>query len=521
MARETLIHHFLAGSAERFPEKVALVCGNQRLTYQEIDTRAGRFAAGFQALGVKRHDRVAVFLENSAESVISIFGILKAGAIFIPLNPTLRARKLGYILKDSGARALVTQYKRSEVVSEAVRVAPELEHAVWVDGPHGSGRDGVIRIHHHSWQEVFGASSEGTSRAASPRNIDLDLASILYTSGSTGEPKGVMCAHASMVAAAMSITEYLESQPDDIVLNSLPLSFDYGLYQVLMTFLVGGTVVLEKSFVYPRMALAKVREEGVTGLPIVPTMAALLLQIQDLSKYDLSSLRYITNTAAALPLAHIRRLRALLPWVKIFSMYGLTECKRVSYLPPEFLDEKPASVGIPIPNEEVFIVGEEGKEVGPHEVGELVVRGANVMQGYWNDPGETARVFRQGSRPGERLLYTGDLFRRDEEGFLYFVARKDDLIKTRGERVSPREIEDTLCNMEGIREAAAMGVPDEILGQAIRVAVVPSDGKSLTEKEVLRYCKENLEAHMVPKYVEILDSLPVTATGKPNKRGMA
>jgi long-chain acyl-CoA synthetase len=349
------------------------------------------------------------------------------------------------------------------------------------------------------------------------RAINIDLAALIYTSGSTGNPKGVMLTHLNMVSAATSITTYLENTPDDIILNVLPLAFDYGLYQVLMAFKIGGAVVLERSFTYPQAVIRRLIEERVTGLPLVPTMSAILLQM-DLTKYDWSSLRYITNTAAALPTEHIFRLRKLFPHARLYSMYGLTECKRVSYLPPEQLDVRPTSVGRGMPNEEVYIVDDEGQRVGPNVVGELVVRGANVMKGYWELPDETGRRLKPGPLPCEKVLYTGDLFRMDDEGYLYFVGRKDDIIKSRGEKVSPREVENVLFSHPEVAEAAVIGVPDEILGEAIRAVVALKSGSRLTEQDVLRHCKEHLEDFMVPKAVEIRPALPKTSNGKIYKR---
>lgn len=372
-----------------------------------------------------------VFLDNSAECVISLFGILKAGAIFVILNPALKSKKLNYILRDSGARAIITDGNRSGIVDEAVKETPDLLHIVWIGKPASPSTGKGSPIVHHAWGDLL-ASIQESRVGGSDIGIDLDLATLIYTSGSTGEPKGVMSSHGNMVAVSRSIVQYLENTQDDIILNVLPLSFDYGLYQVLMAFMFGGTVVLERSFLYPVRILERIEAEKVTGFPIVPTMAAMILKIQNLSAFNLSSLRYITNTAAALPVDYVRRLRVLLPHVKIYSMYGLTECKRVSYLPPEEIDRRPASVGKAIPNSEVFVVDGEGREVAAGEVGELVVRGANVMQGYWNAPELTAKTFRQGRYPSERLLYSGDLFKRDEESFLYFVGRQDDMIKTKG-----------------------------------------------------------------------------------------
>lgn len=522
-----LVNHFLENSAARLPDKVALICGDQRLTYREINRAADQLAAALIDMGVKRQDRVVIFLDNSAESVISLFGILKAGAIFIMLNPTMKAKKFNYILRDSGARALITQTSKSRIISEAIDEVPELKHIVWVGKSPQIQKERPFTLTYHLWDDALSLepSASGFSPFPFPLppsapNIDVDLAIIIYTSGSTGEPKGVMSAHYNVVSAARSITQYLENVEDDIILDTLPLSFDYGLYQVLMAYLFGGTVVLEKSFAFPYKTMEKLVEEQVTGFPIVPTMAAILLQMETLSKFDLSCLRYITNTAAALPVAHIRKLQALFPHVRIYSMYGLTECKRVSYLPPEELDRRANSVGIPIPNEEVFIVNEKDEEVGPNEIGELVIRGPNVMQGYWNAPEETARTFRSGRYRGESLLYSGDLFKKDEEGFLYFVARKDDMIKTKGERVSPKEIENALCELEGVAEAAVIGVADDIFGQAIKAFIVKGNSSVLTEKDVVKYCSKNLEPFMVPKHVEFIESFVKSPSGKIDKRAL-
>ena len=518
-----LVHHFLENSAARFPDKIALIHGDQRLTYQQINQLSNQLASSLADMGVKRQDRVIIFLDNSVEAVIALFGILKAGAIFVMLNPAMKAKKLNYILQDSGARALITHKTKARILADAIKDAPKLDHIIWCgsenapDHPINQSSSQPVIQYSHLWSDILSQPfTFDLSPFASP--VDLDLATIIYTSGSTGEPKGVMSAHYNVVAAATSIATYLENVEDDIILSALPLSFDYGLYQILMAFLFGGTVVLEKSFVYPYKVLERLVQERATGFPIVPTMLALLLQMEDLNKFDFSSLRYISNTAAALPVAHIKRLRDLFPQVNIYSMYGLTECKRVSYLPPKDIDRRPDSVGIPMPNEEVFVVDEKGKELGPGEIGELVVRGSNVMQGYWNAPEETARRFRPGRYRGEAMLYTGDLFKKDAEGFLYFVARKDDMIKTKGERVSPKEVENCLCELDGVAEAAVIGVPDDIFGQAIKAFAVAKEGSQLSHDQVLKYCSQNLEPFMVPKYLEIRDSLPKSPAGKIDKK---
>jgi long-chain acyl-CoA synthetase len=516
MFRHTLVNHFLECSARKYPDKAALVYRDKRLTYAEIDAMANRLAAEFAGCGVERGDRIAVFMDNSIEAIISVFAALKAGAAFIMINHTTKAEKLEFIMNNSRAKVLLCQ----SIGLAAVRDinCPSLAKII-ICGLNEKNRNSYIRDSAEDrsfviYEEII--NSVAPSRAAS-RCIDADLASIIYTSGSTGSPKGVMLSHLNMVSAADSITTYLENTRDDIIINVLPMSFDYGLYQILMGFKVGGTVVLEKSFAYPYQVVETMIKEKVTGFPGVPTVFALLLRLKDIDKHDFSSIRYITNTAAALPTSHITKLCELFPHAKLYSMYGLTECKRVSYLPPEELTRRPTSVGKGMPNEEVYIINETGGIAGPGEVGELIVRGSNVMMGYWEMPDETEKCLRPGRYPGEMVLHTGDLFRMDEEGYLYFVARKDDIIKCKGEKVSPKEIENVIYSIDGIIEAAVIGVPDEISGQAIKAFIVPENESRLTEKDILLHCSRHLENHMIPKYVVIRNSLPKTATGKISK----
>ncbi|HYX68568.1 MAG TPA: AMP-binding protein, partial [Terriglobales bacterium] len=464
-----------------------------------------------------RGARVAIYLENGVEAALAIFAALKAGAVFLLVNPTTKPEKLGFVLNDCRATVLVTDLPRLTRLRESAVQLPYLR-CLCLCGPGAAHvtEDAKRLLHLES------ATHDISLWSGLPRKrcIDIDLAALVYTSGSTGRPKGVMLTHLNMVSAANSITSYLENAPDDILLSVLPLSFDYGLYQLLMAFKFGGRLVLERSFAYPHAVLERLVQEKATGFPIVPTIAALLLQM-DLGSYDLSRLRYITNTGAALPTHHIRRLRSFFPHARLYSMYGLTECKRVSYLPPDQVDVRPGSVGRGMPNEEVYIVDENGRRLGPGKTGELVVRGSNVMKGYWERPEETDRVLRPGPLPNEKVLYTGDLFTLDDEGFLYFVGRRDDIIKSRGEKVSPKEVEDVLYSLDGVQEAAVVGVPDAILGQAIKAVVTLRPGASLTESDVRRHCAQHLEDFMVPKFVEFQESLPKTSTGKINRRELA
>jgi len=511
-----LVQHFLEKSASRYPDKVALIRGDQCLTYSEIDDQADRLASFLRNLGVQRQDRLAILLDNSVASVISLFGTLKADAIFVMLSPTMKATKLSYILNDCQVKTLITHTAKTHVVSEALRQARFVENVIWIGKPDLIPSPSGPSVDYHRFDQPSSAMPYAL-RPMPSINIDADLATIIYTSGSTGDPKGVMLTHLNIVSAATSIITYLANRTDDIVMNVLPLSFDYGLYQVLMAFKFGGTVVLEESFGYPFKVVEKMIRKKVTGFPGVPTTFAILLQLKDLKKYDFSHLRYITNTAAALPANFVTKLVETFPHVRIYSMYGLTECKRVSYLPPDELMSRPQSVGKGMPNEEVWIVDENGHCVGPEVVGELVVRGSNVMRGYWGLPQETDRVLRPGPYPGEKVLYTGDLFRKDHEGYLYFVGRKDDMIKTKGERVSPKEVENTLYKIDSVAEAAVIGITDEILGQAIKAYVTFKDGRVLKEQDIIQHCRKNLENFMVPKAVRIMETLPKTPNGKIDK----
>jgi acyl-CoA synthetase (AMP-forming)/AMP-acid ligase II len=365
------------------------------------------------------------------------------------------------------------------------------------------------------WEDALGPEPRG--HAPPRRAIDVDLAALIYTSGSTGDPKGVMLTHRNMLTAATSVSTYLENREDDVVLNVLPMAFDYGLYQMIMAFRLGARLVLERSFAYPAKVLELVEAQGVTGFPGVPTVFARLAELKNLGDYDFSKIRYVSNTAAALPVKHIAMLRELFPAARIYSMYGLTECKRCSYLPPADIDRKPESVGVAIPNTELWLVDENDQRLGPGRVGQLDIRGATVMRGYWEKPEQTAQKLRPGPLPGEQVLYTGDLCRLDEEGYLYFVGRMDDIIKSRGEKVAPKEVENALVDIPGVKEAAVIGVPDALLGQAVKAFVVLEPGADLGEQQIMRECQKRLEAFMTPKYVVIVAELPKTNTGKIKK----
>jgi acyl-CoA synthetase (AMP-forming)/AMP-acid ligase II len=450
-------------------------------------------------------------MDNSAEAVIAIYGTLKAGGVFVVAESTATAHTLRHIVADSGARILIAHKDRSAVVKHALEAADSPCLPVWAGGDH---RPASIPAPGLSWSSML---EESDDDVVLPRIIDVDLAALIYTSGSTGRPKGIMCTHHNMVSAARSIIQYVDNDEKDIILDVLPLAFDYGLYQVIMAFMFGGTVVLERSAGYLEPLIRTIEREKVTGFPVVPTIIAMLLRMKSFPSGRLKSLRYITSTGAAWPVAHIRKIRELLPHVTIFSMFGLTECKRVGFLPPDLIDDKPGSIGGAMPNCETSVLSRKGNIVQPGAKGQLMVRGSNVMQGYWNDPATSDRTFRPGRYPADRRLHSGDWVRLGKDGLLYFVGRHDDMIKSFGRRVSPREVEEVVVQMAGVAEAAALGVPDEINGQVVAVFVV-AHKKRIGEREVQAFCRKRIEAYKVPRYVWFLEALPKTPNGKTDKK---
>ncbi len=510
-----LVPEFLEASAARWGDKVALVCHKRRLTYGELDARANRLAHHLRATGVARGDRVAVYADNAVDTVVAVWAILKADAVFIVINPLTRSEKLGYILRDARVCALIGEGLHARQWTEAVARSP-IVRSVVVSGSVPVGVDTGAGV-------PIAEAEAGRPETPPPRaGISVDLAAIIYTSGSTGEPKGVMLTHQNMEFSSWSITSLLANTPDDVILGAIPLAFNYGLYQMIMAFRVGARLVLERSFAFPLQTLKIMADEGVTGFPGVPTMYAMLGELTSVDLPDLSGVRYVTNTAAALQPTHVSTLRRLFPCAGIWSMYGLTECKRCSYLPPGDLDRKPDSVGFAIPGTELWIVDDNDRRVPPGIVGELVVRGAHIMRGYWDKPEQTAKHLKPGPLPGELVFYTGDACRMDTEGYLYFVSRKDDVIKSRGEKVAPREVEAALMRLDGVRECAVIGVDDPLLGQAVKAFLVMQTGAEgrYTDKDVQREVARWLESYMVPKSVVFMPELPKTAMGKILKKGL-
>lgn len=487
------------------PGRTAIVSDDgTRLTFGDLDMLSDRLAATLLARGLRQGDRVIVLMESIWEAAVSIFGTLKAGGVFCPVNPSVGDDSLRFVFDNTRPHAVLTQGRFAARCNGA---AP-LVAAARATAPLPAG---VARF-----EDCLVPSAGDLPPAGAPS----DLAMIIHTSGSTGVPKGAMMTHASMVFVAETNAAYLENDADDVVLSALPISFTYGLYQLLAAVHAGATLVLLKSFAFPAEVLETARREGMTGLPLVPTMAAVLLSMKDLQPAPVPTLRYITNAAAALPSSHVDRLRALFPGVKLFSMYGLTECARATYLPPDEIDRRPGSVGKALPGTEASIVDERGHAATPGETGELVIHGPHLMQGYWRDEAATRLALRPVHGRGGTWLHTGDLFRADADGYLTFVGRNDDMLKVRGEKVAPRQVEAVLHDCPGVAEAVVVGRPDAVSGHILH-AVVVRGSATLTERDVLRHCARMLPDPMVPKTIEFRDELPKTASGKVARRLVA
>ena len=510
---QRLLREGLLAAAARHPDKAAVIVEGRTYRYGELLDAARRLAGWLVAHGLQRGDRVAIYMDNTWPCVVSIYATLLAGGVFLVINPQTKHDKLRYVLADSGARALLTDWHLGPVFAEALATLQEPALLV-VSGENrrGTTLEGRAPV-------AFDEAVANSAPLAEPVTvIPTDLAALIYTSGSTGDPKGVMQTHQSMVFAAWSLIEYLRLASDDRIMLVLPMAFDYGLYQLLMSVKLGATLVVERSFTFPARIYQRMEEEEITVFPGVPTIFAMMTETHRRTPLSFPSVRRVTNTAAALPEQLLPALREIFPNALIYKMYGLTECKRVCYLEPELLDERPDSVGKAIPGTEVFLLREDGTPAAPGEAGILHVRGPHVMAGYWNKPEQSEQMLVPGPLPGERVLCTHDLFRMDEDGFLYFVGRTDDIIKTRGEKVSPLEVERALLDIEGVHEAVVFGIPDSRLGESVCACVSLTEDARLGEREIKRHCLNRLENFMVPAVVRIFDSLPRSPNGKIDRK---
>lgn len=509
-----LIHHMLRSSAERFPEKEALIHAGERLSYCEVAGRVERLAAGLKAAGVGRGDRVGIYLEPSIAQVLSIFAVSQAGGVFVPINGQLFPEQVAHIANDCGMKCLITRTGRISALEDVLPKMSSIEFIVL------SGEEppaGESPVPYCSFERLCMTLAAQDGREQS---ISKDLAAILYTSGSTGKPKGVMLSHANVMAGSTIVSTYLGISGEDRILAVLPFSFDAGMNQLMTAFQQGGTLVLI-SMVFAREIVNTLLRERITGLAGVPTLWSLLTQSTSaLHEQPLPHLRYITNTGGAMPQAVLKVLRQALPTTEIFLMYGLTEAFRSTYLPPSELDRRPTSMGKAIPDTEILVLKEDNQRCKPGEVGELVHRGPTVSMGYWGRPEDTNKVLRPNPLlppqlgDCELVCYSGDLVTMDEDGFLYYVGRRDTMIKSSGFRISPTEVEEALFQTGSVRQAAVIGIPDESLGQSIKAFVVPRDGEAVDAETLIELCAEYMPRYMVPKAVEVLQELPKTTSGK-------
>ncbi len=489
------------------PGKTALIAGDKRVTYGELAAMAQGIAEALHIKGIQPGDRVVLLLDSGVDCVAALHAVWRLGAVAVPLGPQTRAARLAQLLDDTAARALLTQ---ATLASAWQEVLDARALHVWVRGEAPAPA------------QPWPLPSDPTAALPGPRGAS-DLATLIFTSGTSGKPKGVMLSHANMLAAWRAVQTYLQLRSEDVICLALPPSFSYGLYHVVMGLGLGATLVLENTAAFPAKLLQRIAAERVSVLPGVPMLWAGLLAL-DLQTHDLSALRLITNAAAAMPAAHTAQLRSRLPHATLLLMYGLTECMRASYLPHDQIDRRPESVGRGLPYQEHWLIDECGQRLpdnGLGATGELVVSGPHVSIGYWNTtPDQTTRIT-PGPRPGEQTLRTGDIFRCDQQGWLYYVGRTDDMFKSRGEKVYPLEIEHAICELPAVHEAAVSAMPDERLGMAVKAHVRLKSGAALVEREVIRHCQVRLESWKVPKAVVFVDHLPQTESGKLRRRDLA
>lgn len=479
---------------QKNPHTVALVDGTVHVEYGELARRVRSFAVVLMNNGVQRGDRVVIYLPRSVESVVAIFAVWQIGAVGVFAADILKGRQVHHILAHSDASLLITNCR----LHAGLEMLP-------------------VRC-----LDVDALEFPPAETSPSPA-IGSDLALLIYTSGSTGMPKGIMLTHANLLSGAYIVAEYLTLQADEVILSLLPFSFDYGLNQLLTAFLVGGTLVIQRSPL-PADICSTILREGVTGMAGVPLLWEQLAHPRSpFCRTEFKSLRYITNTGGRMPEVLTKQFRAAHPHVRIFLMFGLTEAFRSTYLPPEEVDNRPGSIGKAIPNVEILVLNEKGEPCGPGEVGELVHRGANIAMGYWRDPESTALRFRpaplqqaEGGVP-EIAVYSGDYVKKDEEGFLYYVGRRDQMIKSHGIRVSPEEIEEYLFSSNLLAHAVVFAIPTSGVETAIIAAVVPRDPAAFRAEEMVEYCKRAVPEYMRPQQYWTLERLPQTSSGKPDR----
>ena len=499
-------HDLLAHNLAVRPDKTAVIDGDRNISYEELSSEVDAMATWLVSNNVRRGDRVGIHLRKSIEEVVATFAVARVGAVFVNINVQWKLPQIEYVVNDCQIKTLITDSRPAKLLIES-EVFPRL--------------DGVVVKGKAPANSMFTSWSDAvakTSRIDLPV-INTELAALLYTSGSTGRPKGVMLSHLNLLEGARSVATYLKNTPSDRVLSVLPFSFDYGLSQLTTMFLVGGSIVLQSSFMASEIVKTMV-EEQVTGMPAVPPSWIQLAHFLQEESCEFPALRYLTNTGGKIPDNVLEALPELFGPCDIFLMYGLTEAFRSTYLPPEMFAHKRGSIGRAIPNARVFVVDHDNGICGPGEQGELLHAGSLVSQGYWGNPEATADKIRVCPHltdiVGEqKVVYSGDLVRVDEDGFFWFVSRLDSMIKCSGFRISPTEIEDAVSASQMVTDVVAFGVEDEAFGQVVHVAVAPRDAKNFGLDALKRHCQSTMPAYMVPQTIHVWDKpMPRTPSGK-------
>ncbi len=487
------------------PDKIAVELGDESLTYGQLGQAVDALAAWLETQGVQRRDRIAIHLRKSIEEIVATFAIARIGAVYVNVNYQWTLHQLDYIVDDCQAKLVITDGRKAKGLVESETVDKLM--AVLV---HGKTPDHDKAF---SWNDVPDASP------SSKKPIDIELAALLYTSGSTGMPKGVMLTHANIIHGARSVASYLKNTADDRVLGLLPMSFDYGMSQVTTMFLVGGSIVLQP-VVIPAEIIKTMVSKKVTGLAAVPPAWIQVVRYLQEASTALPDLRYITNSGGKIPQPILDAMPDVFPGVDIYLMYGLTEAFRSSYLPPELYETKKGSIGRAIPNSELYVVHPEKGLCGPGEHGELIHRGGLISQGYWNKPELTDEKIKVCPAlvpliGEEKVLYSGDIVYRDEDGILWFVNRADGMIKCSGYRISPTEVEEIIYAMPKTADVVAFGVDDDELGQVVHVAISTPSGDMIDAESVRKHCQNNMPTYMVPAVIHTWEGqMPRTASGK-------
>lgn len=512
----TFVHDLISQSAKSFPLSTAITLKEKQLNYQELDQKTNEIAASYRALNIERYQRIGIYLPKTIENILAMFATSKAGAVFVPINPVLKAPQVQHIANDCDIKIIITNKARFKALQPIIENLPKLTTVILTDSD-ATCIEAIAHVSVMNWSTFVHLSSSDQSTQPLTGN---DIAAIFYTSGSTGKPKGVVLSHSNIVLGAKSVAQYLQNTPTDRILAVLPLSFDYGFSQLTTSFLVGAECIL-LDYLLANDVVKAIIKHKITGLAAVPPLWSQLCKL-NWSESAGNSIRYFTNSGGALSTTNLNQLRTLMPKAAPYLMYGLTEAFRSTYLSPDEIDNRIGSMGKAIPNAEVLIVRKDGTECEVNEPGELVHKGPLVSLGYWNAADKTAERFK--AAPGqpegiinpELAVFSGDSVKRDEDGFLYFVARADEMMKTSGYRISPMEIEEILYQHHQITEAATIGVPHDDLGQAV-LAIVCSNSQgdlSLIEKSVLQHCQKQLANYMVPKKIIVLSELPHNANGK-------